>query len=347
MRMFALSGIVVGIVGVGALLTLAPQARPDKDAAPAKDLTVSGRVEASGQTQIYARIVGYVQKVDADIGDHVRKGQVLAEQSVPEVEAEVKQKEALVAHAEASFRHAEHVHKAAAAMVPVMDAQVQEAEVGVKTAKGKLDAAGPALERVKKLVAAGSADAKLVEEATRELEAAKAALEEAESRVGTAKAAQEGSVANRGSAQAAVKVATAQLDAAKADLEHSRAMLQYARIVAPFDGVVTTRAVDVGALAGPPGARGQVLFTVSRVDPVRVVVAMPEDLGAARIRTGSDAVVRVGPQGKLEIKGKVTRTAGALDPDKHTLRVEIELPNGDGKLLPGMQADVALKFAAD
>jgi RND family efflux transporter MFP subunit len=133
---------------------------------------------------------------------------------------------------------------------------------------------------------------------------------------------------------------------AKADLERVAALLQYARIVAPFDGVVTQRTVSPGDLAAPPRGRDAPLFTVARVDMVRVVVAVP-DAHAARVRVGVDAAVRLDALPGQVFKGKVSRLAGALDPTKRTLRVEIDLPNRDGKLLPGVHGHVVLMLGQD
>jgi len=339
---FLLSCLVLAVAAVAGYLTATPRTSPANDAdqkAAPKSLKVAGHVEPASQTQMYARIVGYVQKVNVDLGDRVKKGQVLAELFVPEMEAELRQKEAIIAHGDAQAQHAEQMLKEYVATGALAAAQVKEAETGVKAAQTKLDAAKATHEKVMKEFENKQATAEKLEEKAQLVVAAKAALEEADAKLQTVKAAHEGSTANRDSAEASVKVAAAQRNAAKADAQRTLAMLHYAKIVAPFDGVVARRMTDVGDLAGPPGAQGTPLFVVMQTDPVRVVAAVPmAGLDADSVRTGLDAVVNVGGR---EIKGKITRTAGVLDHNQ-TLRVEIDLPNSEGKLLPGMSATVTL-----
>jgi len=137
-------------------------------------------------------------------------------------------------------------------------------------------------------------------------------------------------------AEADVDVAKARLERAKADQDHAQTLLQYTKISAPFDGVITRRNVSTRDFVQPAGgSKGDALFVVEKVDPVRVFVNVQE-LEAVWVRDGDTALIRPQSLQGQQFKGAVTRTAGALNPQNRTLRAEIDLPNAEGKLLPGM-----------
>jgi multidrug efflux pump subunit AcrA (membrane-fusion protein) len=236
--------------------------------------------------------------------------------------------------------------KAADATLTVATAQVAQAEAAVKQSQAALQKWVAEQARTQKLFEQKTTDAAARDESVHQVQIAKAGVGEAESKLRVAAATREEVAANRAALEANVKVAVARLEAARAELQRQAALLDYARIVAPFDGVVVERTASVGMLAGPPSSRGERLFTVARVDTVRVVVDVPErDLG--NLQTGALAVVEVPALGGPRFEGKITRTAGSLDPRTRTLRVEIDLLNRDGKLLPGMSGTVTLKVGQD
>jgi multidrug efflux pump subunit AcrA (membrane-fusion protein) len=304
----------------------------------AKTLKILGRIEPSEQVQVFSRILGFVQKVNVDIGDRVKAGQLLAEQSVPELEADVKLKVARVVVNDAQVLHAQLLLKESKATWVAVSGQIKEAKARVKSAQTRLDEATKAHEHAEKLHKEKSVAAKFVEERAAQVELAKAALEEAQLHVLTVQATLEGSQTAVEASEIGIKTALAQRDAARAEAAGAAAVFSYSKIAAPFDGVITQRAADVGALAGPPNARSKPLFTVARVDKVRVVALVPQ-ADASHLRVGSDAVVTAGKQ---QLKGKVSRTAGAIEVETGSLRVEIDLANADGKLLPGMSVEVSL-----
>src|SRR5262249_16477266 len=117
---------------------------------------------------------------------------------------------------------------------------------------------------------------------------------------------------------------------------------RYTKIPAPFDGVVTKRHINDGDLVQPPtGRKGEALFVVDQVDPVRVFVNVPE-VEAVWVRDKDEALVPTQRPSGHEFKGNVTRTARALAPTTRTLRTEIDLANPERKLLPGMYVDVTI-----
>jgi RND family efflux transporter MFP subunit len=112
-------------------------------------------------------------------------------------------------------------------------------------------------------------------------------------------------------------------------------MLGYAKIRAPYDGVVTARKGNTGDFAQPAGGQSDWLFKVARIDPVRVVIAVPE-ADAELVKEKSEVKLTVQALSGQSLSGVVARTSWALESGSRTLRAEIDLPNKDGRLRPGM-----------
>ena len=141
--------------------------------------------------------------------------------------------------------------------------------------------------------------------------------------------------------QAAYDAARASAAGARANVERLQALKRFGSVVAPFAGVVTARNVDVGALVTAGGAGGRPLFTIAQVDTVRVMTNVPQSAAPA-VRVGQPADVLVQELGSEAFRGRVTRTAQALDPATRTLLTEVQVANPGRRLLPGMFAQVRL-----
>jgi RND family efflux transporter MFP subunit len=176
----------------------------------------------------------------------------------------------------------------------------------------------------------------LLDETRSKLEAAQASRDEIRAQVKSAEAARSQFVAERDKARVDVVSATARVDVARAEARRVEAMVQYTRIEAPFDGVVTRRKFDPGHLT-MPGATGEPLFVVAATDPVTVSVGVPE-ADAPFVGPGDSAQVRVQALEGRVFDGNVIRTTWALDAATRTLHVEINLPNPDDLLRPGLYA---------
>ena len=261
-------------------------------------------VEAFEETPLVVRIAGYIQKVNVDIGDRVRQGDILAELHVPEMEVELKQKEALVRQADAELKLAKD-------SIPL-------AEADFKRTKSQA-------ERFAK-VGNSVLDRENIEETQYGFEASKAKLEMARSEVG---------------------VKEVRLAVAKENRDYAWTMLQYGKVRAPFDGVIVHRPRNVctGHFLQPgTGPAAQPVFVVARTDTVRVFAEVPE-IETMYVSDGCPARVRVQSIKNQEFAGKVTRSSWSLDAKARTLRVEIDLPNPEGRLRPGMYATVSLDAA--
>ncbi|MGA2687061.1 MAG: efflux RND transporter periplasmic adaptor subunit [Candidatus Korobacteraceae bacterium] len=139
--------------------------------------------------------------------------------------------------------------------------------------------------------------------------------------------------------------AMANLAAADANVRRLEELEGFKHVYAPFDGVLTRRNVDPGALinSGNAGASGpKELFDIARTDPLRVYISVPQAYAPA-IKTGMDAVVTLQEFPGQKFIGTVVRTADSIDTVTRTLLTEVDVPNKDGKLLPGSFGEVHFK----
>jgi len=142
---------------------------------------------------------------------------------------------------------------------------------------------------------------------------------------------------------AAVAVASANIVAQEAQLRVLNQQKSYLGVVAPFDGVITQRNIDVGSLVQADAASGTFLFQLMHSDVIRIQLYVPQD-DAFGVTPGTAAVARVPEMPGREFPGKVTRIADALQPGSRTLLTEIDVPNPDHALSPGLYCVVELKI---
>jgi RND family efflux transporter MFP subunit len=138
----------------------------------------------------------------------------------------------------------------------------------------------------------------------------------------------------------------AALQAAQANVARLGEMVSYEKVTAPFDGVVTVRNVDVGALVTSGGSPGLAampgeLFHIEQTDRLRIFVDVPQD-DASSISAGTQVVLTTQQYPGRRFAATVARTANAIDPVSRTLRVEVDVDNHDGALMPGAYAQVHL-----
>ncbi len=316
--LFGLAGVVVCVSGVFAIQhvrasvtqpgpahSLVPRAAiAVVNRAPiSNDLSVAGEFLPMQEVEIHAKVAGYIKKINVDIGDHVHAGQTLAELEIPELGAQVQ-------GAEASVRHSTE--------------EISRARNEVSRAEASHEALHAGAKRLKQ-----AAEARPGLVAQQEIDDATAKDRESEAQVEAAKAA--------------LMAAQQQLDVAKANRSQVGALWDYSHIIAPFDGIVTWRYADTGALvqAGTSNASAQPVVKLAEVNTLRLRVPVPESL-AANVRIGSPADVTVQAT-KEHFVAKVTRFTDSLDRSTRTMQVEFDIPNGDRHLAPGMFADVVLQ----
>jgi RND family efflux transporter MFP subunit len=142
--------------------------------------------------------------------------------------------------------------------------------------------------------------------------------------------------------QSAYNQAQANLNAAEANVARLRNLKGFNRVVAPFNGVVTRRDVDVGDLvdAGNGGV-GKALFSVAQVDPLRLYVYVPQSY-VRDIKVGDQVEVTMAERPGETYRGTIARTAGAIDATTRTMQVEIRVPNPTGALIAGSYVQVLL-----
>ena len=147
---------------------------------------------------------------------------------------------------------------------------------------------------------------------------------------------------NYAAQQQAVRAESAAIQSQKARLAVLRQQKAYQQVIAPFDGVVTRRNIDVGSLVQADAASGTFMFTLTQNDVLRIRLYVPQDV-AIGVKPGVDAVVRVPEIPDRVFAGKVARIADALDPATRTLQTEIDVVNSEGELSPGIYCTVELK----
>lgn len=247
-------------------------------------VTLPATTTAFEAANIFARASGYIEKRYVDIGDRVKKGDLLAEITAPELDQQIAQAQATLAQNQAALQQAE--------------ASRELAET------------------------TNSRDSNLVKQGWL-----------------TAQQGDNDRLTLRAQ-QAAVGVAQSNITAQEAQIRVLQQEKAYQRVVAPFDGVITQRNVDNGSLVQ---AGSTFMFTLMHSNVIRTEVFVPQD-EAFGVAPGIDAEIHVPEIPDRTFPGKVTRIATALQPGSRTLLTEIDVPNPDGALNPGIYCTVELSI---
>jgi RND family efflux transporter MFP subunit len=253
-----------------------------------QDLVLPGQTAAWYETTIYARVNGYVAKWLVDIGDHVKKGQVLATIETPELDAELS----------------------------AARAQLQSSEAQVKARQAEAEFSKTTNERWR--------------------DSPKGVVSEQE---------RDSKKADYESAQARLYSADAQVALDKAKVDQYKAMMAFKQVTAPFDGTITERKIDIGNLvtAGSTSATTG-LYRIAQSDPLRVFVDVPQNSAAELAQAGVPA--RISSDGAVRgmFTGKTARSAESVNVQARTMRVEVDMPNADHRLMPGMYVNVGFQL---
>jgi RND family efflux transporter MFP subunit len=137
---------------------------------------------------------------------------------------------------------------------------------------------------------------------------------------------------------------TATAQAAGADVQRLEQLQQFEKVCAPFDGIITSRNIDIGDLinAGSSGT-GKEMFRIARIDRLRIFVNVPEDYSGS-IKPGVTAKLSIAGFPGKEFPAKVARYAHAVDANSRTMRTELDIPNSNGALVPGAYASATFSL---
>jgi RND family efflux transporter MFP subunit len=146
-------------------------------------------------------------------------------------------------------------------------------------------------------------------------------------------------------ANAELNAARAQVALQQADVDRLTALTQFKQVKAPFDGTIVERKIDIGNLvtAGSTASTSP-LYRISKDDPMRIFVHAPQSAAALLMESGVNAVITCNDLPGKRFEGKVARTAKAVNPQSRTLRVEVDIPNPDHVLVPGMYVQVTFSI---
>lgn len=317
-KRYASAVLVTGVLAfaVGCAKTqVAASTGPDQSAVPTvgitavsvkpigRQLTVSSELVPYEEIDVYAKESGYIKELNVDYGSRVKKGDVMAILEIPELRMQLQQDKAAIQTASDQVTHAEHE-------IGRLKAQHNVAHLQFSRLKGVAETK-PGLVAQQEIDDAQGKD--LAMEA--QVEAGESALLTAQS----------------------------QLDAAQAKQQHDQVLFDYAKITAPFNGVVTKRYANYGALmqAGTNSStQAMPLVRLSESDKFRLVIPVPESY-VKYIRVGDAVQVRIPSLGRT-FPGKVTRFSVDVEENTRTMHTEVDVPNPTGAFMPGMYAEATL-----
>ncbi len=271
----------------------------------ASSLTVAGQFQPYQQVDLHAKVSGYIRWIKVDIGDRVREGEVLALLEVPELQNQVEGAQAEVRHSQSDITRARSEVVRAESTYSAVHAEYTRLEEASKERPGLI--------------------------AQQELDDARAKDLEAAAQVGVAKAS--------------LDAMQQQLGVSRATQSRLETMSGYEQIIAPFTGVVTKRYADTGTLiqAGQDNNTATLpVVQVAQSDLLRLRMPVPES-DVPYIQVGGDVQVTVNSTGHT-FTGKIIRFTRALDTNTRTMLTEVDVPNRDLSLSPGMYAETTIQL---
>ena len=271
----------------------------------ASSLTVAGQFQPYQQVDLHAKVSGYIRWIKVDIGDRVRQGEVLALLEVPELQDQVEGAQAEVRHSQSDITRAQSEVVSAESTYSAVHAEYTRLEEASKERPGLI--------------------------AEQELDDARAKDQQAAAQVGVAKAS--------------LDAMQQQLGISNATRSRLETMSGYEQIVAPFAGVVTKRYADTGSLiqAGQNNNTQTLpVVQVAESDLLRLRMPVPEG-DVPYIQVGGDVRVTVSATGHT-FTGKIIRFSRALDTNTRTMLTEVDVPNLDLSLDPGMYAETTIQL---
>ena len=269
-------------------------------------LSLAGQFQPYQVIDVHAKVSGYVRRIYVDIGDRVHAGQTLAVLEVPELNAQ--------------YRGTQSEEQRSKEQISIAQHEIIRAEASHAALQANYD----------RLTQAAKAQPGLI----------------AEQELDDARARADGSQAQVEAARSTLSAARQQSDVAKADMERYGALQSYTTITAPLSGVVIWRYADTGALiqAGTASeSQSLPLVKLSQSDLLRLRLPVPED-AVGYIHDGDTVQIRVDALHR-SITGKIVRFTRNLSLDTRTMQTEVDVPNKDLSLIPGMYANTYVQLA--
>jgi HlyD family secretion protein len=309
-------------------------------------------VQAYERTSIYPKVTAYIEKWNVDIGDKVRKGDVLADLFVPELREQWGTKKATVEYSQERVRLAQKDVEVAAARVKSARARLEEAKSILAKYEAEVVRWDVQVKRLAREVERQVIAPQILLESQNELKADIAAREAAKATIDKAAAELLAEEAVMARAEVSVSVATADLAMAQSESKRLEALVGYLKLFAPFDGIIVARNANTWDFVLPrtgdptaemrspdlsPGEKAAPIYVVDRTDIIRIFVDIPER-DADYVHVGSEARVKLWAYKDEWIPASVTRLAWALNVQSRTMRAEVDLPNTNSQILPGMYA---------
>ncbi len=268
----------------------------------ARYLTISSELVPFQEIDVYAKESGFVSKLYVDYGSHVKKGQLMAVLEIPELQAQLQEDQASIKSASDQVTDAEHQLGRVEAQHNVLHLQYQRLNNVAKSQPG--------------LVAQQEVDDAQGKDlaAEAQIEGAKASLQSAQS----------------------------QMAVAQSKLVRDQALFDYSKITAPFNGIVTQRYANLGTLmqGGTNSTQALPLVKLSQEDLFRLVIPVPETY-VRYIKVGDPVNVRVPALGR-DFPGRVARFSVDVTGSTRTMHTEVDVPNPQGILIPGVYAEATL-----
>jgi HlyD family secretion protein len=311
-------------------------------------------IESYERTSIYPKPSAYILKWLVDIGDRVKKVDVLATLFAPELVEELGTKKATVVLDRERIALAKEVVEVARADVTAAEARLSEAEAILEKYESEVGRWDTEVKRLERQVSRVVVNSGVLFESTNQLKSSVAARDKAKATIKRAKAEVVAAKARLAKAEVDVRVAEATLKVADSEEKYAQAWVDYLTLTAPFPGVISARNANTFDFVLPttgdptafylspdiaPGGTAAPIYVVDRLDVVRIFVDIPEG-DANFVKIGTKASVLARAFRDKELPATVTRVSWALNMKSRTLRAEIDLPNPGSQLLPGMYAYV-------
>jgi HlyD family secretion protein len=294
-------------------------------------LSFTGDVYPNRQTPIFAKTSGYIRAIHVERGQFVKAGTLLVEIEPTEMENALDQSRAALASAEASLQVARSNLDAAKANLLNQQALLTKAQAVLANDRRQAD-------RLSELFAKGLVAAQDRDNARTSYEASQAALSAQQAQVETARV-------QIATTDSQVRLAETQIEQQRSAQRMAQMRLDDTRIVAPFSGYISQRNLDVGAAVSNQAAATSNasigILTLQEINPVKVQLEVPER-DVARVAVGNVVRLTSDAYPGRQFSGKVARVVHALDPRTRTMGVEIDIPNPEDLLKPGMYARVDL-----